>query len=395
MSTKPGLVEYWIREAYEYASTADFRHGVTVELAGMMVDISLLIILVPSLLWIFNLPRRRRNKAMASFFTIQFVRDMANLLLQCGGAADTQALLNGALSANKLQGLSSHPFYGNTDDLFGLLQLRMNGGEHVEGYKHLSDTDLDQLLFSSQDMLNRLDQYIFLFSSLDLTEYSEQYFQARMFVFPMRDHFLSLRQSKSRDLTDTDEIKSLSTGAAAYFHHWFSVERVRPDRTIKFRLIRQTIQAYSLFPFLIAYRLVARFICRTLKVPFSDPVGSNFFQSMLTAICSAPDADLKLISEKTNTSVDLLVSYCMGHRMPSREEELRILLAIRPLVDVTVWCHMVIETINHDLRGRRLKLVLSDALHANGAWWLMMLTNGMTPKGVDMGTALMKVVLRR
>jgi hypothetical protein len=395
MENEQNLALRYVHDALNYIATADFRNGVTVEIAGMLVDILLLIVFVPSLVWMLNLRRRQRHKSMATFFTIQFVREMADLLLRCGGAIDVSALLNKALAESKLQSLSSHPFYGNTEDLFSLLKLRMNEGEHIEGYKHLNDLDIERILLSSQEILNRLDQYIFIFNSLDLTDYSERYFQARMFVFPLRDHFQLLQKSRARDLNDTDEIKALSTGTASYFHQWFTVERLLPDRRIRRRIFAEYTLSFIQLPLLLLYRLVAPSICKALKIPFHDPVGSNFFQSMLTALCSAHGTDLNLISEKTAVNLESLVTYCMGHRSPSQEEALRILLAIRPLVDPTIWCHLVIETITNDIKGRNHKMIFLDSLHASGTWWLMMLTNGMAPQGIDLGRVLMTFVLRR
>lgn len=395
MNTKSSTLYTWISEALKYIETVDFRNGVTVELAGMLVDILLLAVLVPTFIWLFGWKKRRRNRAMASFFTLQFIRDMAELMLRSGGAVDTQALLEKALSTGKLGGLSSHPFYGNTEDLFALLRIRMSGGEHVAGYKILSDEDIEQLVVFSQDILYRLDQYIFLFSSLGLTEYSEKYFEARMLVFPMRDHFLSLKRGDRERFDDTETIKSLSAGAAAYFHNWFSAARLGPDRSLERQIIWQKIQMFLLIPLLLAYRFIVPFFCQALRIPYRDPTGSNFFSAMLTAICSASDVDLKKVSEKTSIETDVLVSYCMQYQEPIHDEQVRILLAIRPLFDETRWCCMVLENIEKDTKRQMLKLVLGDSTHANAAVWLLSVTNGLKPKGIDLGTELMKVVLRR
>lgn len=395
MNTKSSTVHTWISDALKYIETVDFRNGVTVELAGMLVDILLLAVLVPLFIWLFGWKKRRRNKTMASFFTLQFIRDVAEILLRSGGAVDTQALLQKAVSKGKLCELWSHPVYGNTEDLFALLQIRMSEGEHVDGYKKLSNEDIEQLVVLCQDMLYKLDQYIFLFSSLGLTEYSEKYFEARMLVFPMRDHFLSLKRGGRDRFDDTDTIKSLSTGAAAYFHNWFSAERLGPDRNLKRRIAWQRTQMVLLIPFLLAFRTIGRFVCKALRIPYRDPIGSNFFSAMLTAICSASDVNLQQLSEKTGLDADVLVSYCLQHREPMDDEQVRILLAVRPLFDETQWCRMVLEYVEKDAKRKILRLALADSMHANAAMWLVSMTNGLRPKGIDLGTEMMKIVLRR
>lgn len=150
-----------------------------------------------------------------------------------------------------------------------------------------------------------------------------------------------------------------------------------------------------LMPLLLAYRILGRFVCQTLRIPYRDPTGSNFFSAMLTAICSSSDIDLKQISEKASIEMDVLVSYCMQHREPMDDEQVRILMAVRPFFDETRWCRMVLEYVEKDAKRQILRLALGAAMHANAAVWLLSMTNGLRPKGIDLGTEMMKIVLRR
>ena len=363
-------------EIERYILTEEFRQGVYVEVAGMTIDIVLLAILVPFVIWIVNVRKRSRANSMASFYTLQFIRSSVELLLKVGGAKNIPKLLDEELVAGRIQSLTSDVVYGNTENLFQLLKHRMGDGRHVEGHKLLTEADIGSLRSTASELLDKLDHYVFLFNSVGLPAYSEEFFNARMIIFPLRDYLETCSYSEDRTYFNADPVREMSTVFASYFHVWFRSSKALPDRIRKRKLRRSMVRLICSIPFVLAYRLLGPTVMKIAGKPYIDPTASDFFPSILRAITDnlqVPQTDLAL---HVGVPLETLTLLRFGYKTPPVDVQQAILLKARELIDSRIWTSLVTTLIFSDIARRKPGMAEFDAVKANALMWFVILVGG-------------------
>ena len=100
-----------------YSQKPEYIEGLFVEVSGMLLDILLLTILLPLLIWLYQLRAKRQALRIASFLSLQFIRNCVVLLLKAGGIASLREVLDYELEKGRLTEQFIHDVYGNTTDL--------------------------------------------------------------------------------------------------------------------------------------------------------------------------------------------------------------------------------------------------------------------------------------
>jgi hypothetical protein len=362
-----------IEEFQRYSATQDFRNNVYANISVMALDVALLVILVPLIFWVLGLKRRRRNAAMARFYSMQLIREVVEIFLLAGGINNPSQELQEELKKGGIQSRESHQVYGNTPDLFKLLRLRMNRGDHVEGYKKLTDAHLAELRQRTQTLLSNLDQQVFLFAAVNQHSYCEKYFDARLLIYVLRDHFAGLDEQRSGSRPNVDDFKGMSTETARHFVAWFEEEKLKIDRinSVKFNL------AFFIFVLrglrALGHRTIVRRVRMRSKEPYLDPLASNLFSRVLRGIPGKTTLSDGEISKLLDLEPSQFQDYKLGYRRPSRIEEMQILLKTAPLVSDVVWTELVVSETLADIEHRRPGSAELDAVRANSIFGIVSL----------------------
>jgi hypothetical protein len=380
-------------ELLNFSVTEEYRRGLYVEISGMVINIALLVVLVPFLVWLTSLRKRRRVLKMAGFFTLQFIREAVDLLLRAGGAADFPNLLREELLAGRMESLFTHQLYGNTADLFELLRTRMKSGVHVQGHIALHQGEIETLRARSQSLLDKLDQQILLFSSVGLQSYTEKFFEARMLLFPLRDYFTDLKAPAQQNMFLTDDIRGLSTACATYFDQWFTSEKRKPDRATKRDWNRSIVCLLVKLPFLLSFRLVAPTYHRWKKTPYIDPSASNFFAEILRWALNQPGVAPLEVANSLALPLQKLIDYSFGYTRPDDAEQRRILVAVSVLAPERVWSQKVIDLLLSDLYDRTMSPMEYESAKSEAAMWWTTLVGSATQKQPKTTAMLLKLVL--
>lgn len=353
------------KEFLAYLPTDDFRKGLYVEIGGMAIDLLLLSIFIPTIIWLANLRKSHHAKVMASFYTLQLHRKVAELLLKIGGVSDISNELNTALKDHKIDSISSHFFYGNTENLLQLLNIRIENRQHILGHRLLKSSQIETLTSEADGVLFDLDRYIFLFNSVGIVNYSKKLFEARMILYPLRDYLDDLSK-KDKELCDIDsDFYPLLQICFKYFNDWFLSEKKLPDKIFSWKYRLQMIGMFVSIPYVLIYRLIMPLIFRFSKRTYLDAFGSNFFTLMLKPIlanCPLSDTEIERGTGVCNRD---LMAYKQGIRRPSEAVQERILRFFMGCIPPESWNKLVIAVLEEDVKRQRPNLVTVEAVKAN------------------------------
>jgi hypothetical protein len=138
-----------------YSQKPEYIEGLFVEVSGMLLDILLLTILFPLLIWLYQLRGKQQALRIASFLTLQFIRNCVELLLKAGGIHSLREALDYETQKGRLDEQFSHSVYGNTADLLKMLDSRMLRRVHVLGHCSLENDTIQELRDEAQKLLNQ------------------------------------------------------------------------------------------------------------------------------------------------------------------------------------------------------------------------------------------------
>lgn len=358
----------FLREFLEYFDTADYRKGLYVEFSGIAIDLLLLSFLVPLFIWLLNLGKSSRAKSMASFYTLQFLNEAVKILLRLGGTTDTTAELRAALERGQMHSLTNHSIYGNTEDLLTLLKIRLLSGEYIAGHRSLDSAAVRELAQRAQELLNKLDQHIFLFNAVGLAGYSKKFFDARMFFYPLRDYVADIEHKKIA-VDWHNDFMGLSTTAFEFTRQWFFAEKKRPDTIFRWRERLSFFWLLLRLPYVLIYRVAMPFVSRLRKKAYLDPSGTNFFSIMLRQIVSNSQLNEEEIADHLNLPRQLLAQYKLGYKRPAHADQVSLLLLAMDLVPEQLWNSLVVCALQADITNQKPTLATVNAVKANALVW--------------------------
>ena len=282
-----------------------------------------------------------------------------------GGVSDISNELNTALKDKKIDSIFSHSFYGNTENLLQLLNIRIENRQHISGHRLLESSQIERLISEADGILADLDRYIFLFNSVGIVNYSKKLFEARMILCPLRDYIDDLSKT-DKELRDFDsDFYPLLQMCFKYFYGWFLAEKELPDKIFRWKYRLQMVGMFVSIPYVLVYRLLMPIICRISKRTYLDAFGSNFFTLMINPIlanCPLTDA---VIEKGMGVSNRELMAYKQGIKRPSEADQERILRFFMGCIPPESWNKLVLAVLEEDVKRQRPNLVTVEAVKAN------------------------------
>lgn len=356
-----------------YVQSAAYREGLFVEISGILIELVVLIFAVRAALWFMNRAKRRQNAYLTSFFDAQFCRESFLLLLRTGGVIDESAELKVALDKGKLDSLFSHMYYGNTENLRDLLQLRLESKAHLSGHVGLKDDVLVDLSTESDKMISKIDQSILLCAALDQAERSMQLYELRIAFFALRD-YLKHESGQRRDSRRSD-VLLLTDQLATLLSSQFESDKKNLDAHWRSALRKHQIIWIVQLPVVLIHRFLGCKWAEIQRIAYLSPYNTNFFSVFLRLVIKRSGIDIPAAAAKIGISQQLMESYFFGYKRPSQEEGRNILLAFRQEIPPLEWNQLLISTVVKDAEYQRPSLAVVDAVGANACYWLATLAN--------------------
>jgi len=220
---------------FVYAQSAEFRQGLFIQFAGgILFELVLFVFSVQTALWLMNRPKRQQSAFLTSFFGAQFCRESFLLLLRIGGVKDESAEIDAALSNGKLDSWFSHVYYGNTENLRDLLQLRLGTNAHLAGYISLDAEAITELSAEAERMISKIDQSILLCAAFGQNERSMKLYGLRVAFFGLRDELR--HESRQPCSSGRSGIQLLTSRLGALLSSLFGYDKRTLDANLRHAL---------------------------------------------------------------------------------------------------------------------------------------------------------------
>jgi hypothetical protein len=310
-----------------YAQSAEYKQGLFVEISGILIDLVFFIFIVRAALWFMNRAKRQQNAFLTSFFDAQFCRESFLLLLRTGGVSDESAELDDAFKKGSLNSLFSHMFYGNTENLRDLLQLRLGNKSHLKGHVGLKNDALVDLSTEADKMISKIDQSILLCAALHQEERSMQLYELRIVFFALRDYLK--HESSQRRTSGGFDVQHFTDQLGALLSSQFASDKRNLDGHLRRAIRKHWVILIVKFPFLLLQRFFGCRWARIRKIVYLFPYSTNFFSMFLRLVIKRIAMDIPTAAAKVGISQQLMELYFFGYKRPLHEEERNILLTLR------------------------------------------------------------------
>jgi hypothetical protein len=359
-------------ELWAYAQTKEYREGLFVQASGLVLDILLLIIGVRLVAYYLARHSRNTTSVASSFFIAQFLREVLTLQLKAGGVVEIDKCLRTALDERKIDSLFSHRLYGDIDNLFEVLRLRMKSGEHIAGHQSLTPEQRKDLSKEAQALRARLDSLLVILASLRQEEQCLRAYEFRLVLTAVSDYLEDL--SRSGNAPPPRTYAPMSTDLASSVDAWFRPCKNVLDRQYKSQIRWAYARLVLALPWVLTYRFIVRRWRRVRGQPYTDPYCSNFPQIFCNRLAHASGSEWnKLVAESGIKTADLLLMLTQ-HKALSQDACIGLLERIRPLVPAALWNRILAASLIADVDSRPSSIVTVDADKANALYYLTRLS---------------------
>jgi hypothetical protein len=234
------LINKIFQQLAAYAKTPDYVNGIFVQITGTAIELLLLSILLPLIIYLYKLRKSRQSRMIANFYLFQVFHKIARNFLSMASIEDPLPILLKEMINNDNFKIYSNYIYGNLENILFVLSSKV----FTEGSfgQELQKKDLDSIKYfkiTIQESLDELDRLISMYVSIPKTK--ELLFNVRLLIYPIRDVMENLEKamvqssqtSISKSIWDLESIGSSVTNEMMRI---FSKERKVIDSIQKHRI---------------------------------------------------------------------------------------------------------------------------------------------------------------
>ncbi|MBE0549458.1 MAG: hypothetical protein IH627_17755 [Rubrivivax sp.] len=357
-----------LSELWAFADTKEYREGLFVETSGLVLDILLLIIGVKVIAYYLARQSRSTTSFASSFFIAQYLREVLVLQMKTGGVIDTDAAVKDAFEARKLKSMFSHFYYGNIENIFDLLRIRMRSGEHIAGHRALAPAGRREVAAEAKRLLERLDNLLVILASLRQEEQCLRAYEFRLVLTSVSDYLEYLSRSSTAPPPRT--YAPMSTALALTLESWFSGCQKVLDSHYRGKIRWSYARLLLFLPWVLSYRFVVRRWQRLRGRPYTDPFTSNFpavFCTALEQTLGQPWNEAITASGVKKRDVENMISQ---HIALMQEQCISTLERVRPFVPAEIWNRVLASSLLLDVDSDQISIVTVDAAKANALYYL-------------------------
>jgi len=259
------LINKILQQFTTYAKTPDYLNGVFVEITGIAIELLLISILLPLILYLYQLRKSRQSQMIANFYLFQVFHKVARNFLSMASIEDPLPILFKELVKNNDFKIYSNYMYGNLENILFVLNSKV----FTEGSfrKELQKKDLNNISKfrkTIQESLDELDRLISMYINIPKTK--ELLFNVRLLIYPIRDIIVDLEKAMqqssealiSKSIWDLEKIGPIVT---AEMMRIFAKERKVIDSIQKHQIWMGNIYLVAvILPIEVAKRAAAKVI---------------------------------------------------------------------------------------------------------------------------------------
>jgi DNA-binding XRE family transcriptional regulator len=310
----------FLSEFNEYSQTIDYSQGVMVELTGTLIEVLLLSLTIPLILYLVRRFRSRYIRAQVDFYLFQIFHKITRMLLRMASYDD---VFHYEKETGCICGQYGHMVYGNLESIiFALKNIISNGNAFEKEVKKRTLAEFEEFLSISNRCIEEIDRLTAMLTALPKVQLA--LFEIRILAYPLRDF--------CEDVVKDLEKQSDQSSSSHYFgfertiHELiamidtiFQKRRKLIDSMMKYQRWSSMARMILYSPYLLIHRVVGIKWCRLKKRPYKDPVAPSHIADMLLEWRSHCDITQEQAAEIWGISLEDYYDYEQNYKRPPME----------------------------------------------------------------------------
>ncbi len=311
-------------EYHRLRGTQAFLDGIILAVISIGIQILLLSILAPIVLYAINRIRTRGIRFEADFYLFQIFHRITRFFLDMAGIKDIMPMLMEEMDRDPKFRVGSHYVYGNLDNiLFVLKKVSAGRIEYTKAIEARTLEDFQRYHKICERCLEEIDRLTAML--VMVPDVQTDFFSMRRLVFGLRD--LMERIVEDIDASKTDPIRrNLHMGDAQELTRQviemidliFATRRGLIDSTLKYLQWLGVGVRIALLPYVIARHWLTLCVCRLRGKPYRHFLYPSYSQDRLKEWREEVGLSPEAAATALGVKVSIYRHYELGYREPDR-----------------------------------------------------------------------------
>ena len=312
-----------IRQFVEYSRTEDFARGVFVNLCATGIELLVLSVMIPVIVYFVRRIRTRRIRFEVNFYLFQVFHKIARMFLDLASVSDPMPILTAELEKNPKFEIYSHFAYGNLENiLFVLRKVQSDSETYVKEIESKSVEDFLRYAGVCDKCVEEIDRLTAMVGILPKVQ--EDLFEMRMLVYPLRDMMEGvaevIRKSEKkpyRRQLHIDDVKNMTHALTIAMGEIFSKRRRLVDSMIRYRECREVLHSVLSVPYVLLRRVIMVWYCRVRGTPYRDSIAPSPVPDILREWRERQQWSPEQAAETLGIPIQEYKDYENGYRQPT------------------------------------------------------------------------------
>ena len=223
----------------QYHQTQDYVHGVLVEITGIALEVILLSIAIPIILYVIRRIRTRPLRATFDFYIFQIFHKLTGTFLHMASITDVRPILMQEMENDPSFEVYGHAIYGNLENkLFVLKRALENPDAFQNEVKKRTLNDFKQYQNTAKQCMEEIDRISAIF--VTMPDIQKMIIALRGLIYPLRDltddvvkNLQSQKKKPSCDFLYSFKLQGYARKVTGVISTIFAKRRKLIDSTIK------------------------------------------------------------------------------------------------------------------------------------------------------------------
>jgi hypothetical protein len=317
------LMARLISEFANYHETTDYVHGVLVEVTGTVIEVVLLVITIPGIVYFVQKIRSRPIRATADFYLFQIFHKITRVFLSMAGIDDITPILAEEQNRNPQFERYSHFVYGNLENkLFALKKTFAKEDDFRTQIEHRTLSEFEEYRDTAERCLDEMDRLTAMLVGIPRVQ--QELFEMRILVYPLRD----LCAQIAEDMRRSTDGKAIQKRGHAYdlermaeqlteeIEKIFTKRRKLIDSMVEHRRKRAIGHMFLTLPYVVIRRWMTIRLCRLKGTTYRDFISPSPIPDMLQEWRTFREITQEQAAEVWGIPLNDYCDYEQGYRHP-------------------------------------------------------------------------------
>ncbi len=266
------LLSRFLSEYLGYYHSQEYMRGVLVEMTGIVIEIVILSIAVPLILYFVHRYRTRHIRFMVDFYLFQIFHKITRMFLDMASINDISPILEKEMTKDPTFVIFAHRVYGNLDNILYVLKNTFSDNDtfRMEIDKK-SLEDFVRYRAIAERCLEEIDRLTVML--IPIPRVQEELFKMRILIYELRDMIEQTIEAINQSEDKIFHLYLFDEQAAhltQIINSIFNKRRRLIDSTMKHRKWFSNIRLLFSWPYIVVRPWVELRICQLRGKPYRD-----------------------------------------------------------------------------------------------------------------------------